>query len=101
MRFHCMTNHGFVAADVIRRGDMVRVTVHCVGAPPSTFNDRYELSFRAPNLQRHEGFSADKLFALFALSYFHRTRLPLLTIPKRLSPEQLQLDESLTLCEAV
>lgn len=101
MRFHCMTHHGFAFADVIRLGDLVGVTVHCIGAPLAPPDVCCEIPFTAPRLQRHEGSTPDKHFALLALSHFNRTVHPEASTATKIPFDQLELDDSLVLSEAV
>lgn len=101
MLFHCMTIHGFVTADVIRSGDTIDVKMECGGSGLTIPGLRFEICFRAPKASSVEGNTPEKHFALLALSHFNFTRNPAPSSSTQVSYDDLVLDESLILCDAV
>lgn len=99
MLFHCMTGHGFASADVMRSGETIDVKVECVGLVIPVI--RFAICFQAPKAKLLNGKTPEKLFALLALSQFNFTRNPAPCTATRLTFDDLVLDESLILSEAV
>jgi len=101
MLFHCMTRHGFATASIIRVGDVVDVNVECQGTRAALPGIRFEIRFRAPHLNRVDGITPDKHFALLGLSQFNFTKNPAPCTSSMVSFDDLVLDDSLILSEAV
>lgn len=99
MLFHCMTRHGFASAKVERSGDLIDVNVECGGPAAPTVN--FTVCFQAPKASQVEGRTGKKHFALLALSHFNFTKHPAPCTATQLSYEDLVIDDSLILSEAV
>lgn len=101
MLFHCMTRHGFATASIIRTGDLVDVNVECQGSRIALPVIRFEVSFHAPRPNIVNGITSEKHFVLLGLSQFNFTKNPAPWTSTRVSYDDLVLDESLILSEAV
>lgn len=101
MLFHCMTRHGFASANIIRAGEFVDVNVECQGSQVALPGIRFEIRFHAPRPNLVDGHTPEKHFALLGLSQFNFTKNPAPTTTTVMSYDDLVLDESLILSEAV
>ena len=101
MLFHCMTRHGFASARVVCTGDLVDIDVQCQGNRMALPGVRYILRFHAPKENRADGFKSEKHYALLGLSQFNFTKNPKPCTSTQFTYDDLVLDESLILSEAV
>lgn len=101
MLFHCVTRHGFASASVVRTGDLVDIDVQCQGSRIALPGFRYMIRFHAPKANRTEGFRSEKHYALLGLSQFNFTKNPKPCTATQFAYDDLILDESLILSEAV
>lgn len=101
MLFHCMTRHGFASASVVRIGDLVDIDVQCQGNRIALPAVRYMIRFHAPKVNRTEGFKTEKHYALLGLSQFNFTKNPKTCTSTQCTYDDLVIDESLILSEAV
>lgn len=101
MLFHCMTRHGFASASVIRTGDLIDIDVNCQGSRVALTGLRFMIRFPAPRANRIDRTTSEQHFALLGLSQFNFTKNPDPYTSTQYSFDDLVLDESLILCEAV
>jgi len=101
MLFHCMTRHGFATASIIHTGDFVNVSVECQGSRGALPVIRFEIRFHAPRPNSIDGIPPEKHFALLGLSQFNFTKNPAPCTATVVPYDDLVIDESLILSDAV
>lgn len=101
MLFHCMTRHGFASASVVRTGDLVDIDVQCQGSRVALPGVRFMIRFHAPRVNRIDRNTSEKHFALLGLSQFNFTKNPKPCTSTQYSFDDLVIDDSLILSEAV